>query len=671
MAQSNRSESHSEPALRRLWEAGPVEDVLSIGEDVDKRTRTQVQRVPTRSAWHNTVPTVAAASITPILYFVWVYHYAVNSFDNDDWSVVPLLHAALHGQPTLGLLWGQHHESRLFVGNVVDLIFGFFGQFDLRSVILFNAVVFIASYALLLVLVRKYLGRSLTPIPVLVIGVTWFSLADVQNALWAFQVSWYLAVCFFLLMLCVLLVPDGRRSIWFGVAIVVAVAASLSTIQGFLCWPVGAICILWPKLSSCRRPEIATWLGAMLVTMAVYLLGYRFSAGNTCVTHAQCTPTAELHHPLTSVGFFFALIGNVVPGGTSGVISPIHDGARFVVLGLVIFVTAILVLVYSWRQRSASERLPLPALIIVFSLLFDMTITAGRGGSGVAGAVNANRFVMANLILLTGIVIYGLARIPTHRLSATRGGWRAYGTYLALGGLAAFLVVQVTAATGFGLTNGRSTSAKRTVEALTFVHFVANHPLPYKDLSPACQALLTLLTENQAALRDAAKDHLGEFEPASYRHYLSIPTEESVPACRDESAVTTKSPSAVQKLQAIFERCSLVPSAQCHTTTTSVTPTFVTPTSGTTTTTSYPGVGSWRRPQLRCHSEVNCYRPSSVTSTSPTTVTARASCNVTHGLASVESRVAPNRRLERHERDRGDCRRQGDKTDSGPDGDGI
>ena len=169
--------------------------------------------------------------------FRFVYHYAVNSFNSDDWTVAPLVHAALHGQPTLSLLWGQHHESRLFIGNVVDVLFGFADRLDLRSVIIFSALVLIGSYAILLLLVRKYFGRRLTPIPVLVIGVTWFSLADVQNELWAFQVSWYLAVFFFLLMLCFLLVPNERRTLWFALAIVVAIAGSLSTVQGFLCWP--------------------------------------------------------------------------------------------------------------------------------------------------------------------------------------------------------------------------------------------------------------------------------------------------------------------------------------------------------------------------------------------------------------------------------------------------
>jgi hypothetical protein len=508
----------------------PTRSVASRSEHRDdggarRRFRTWVSR-------RNTVLTVAAASIAPILYFIFVYHYGVNSFNSDDWTVTPIVNAALHGQPILGLLWAQHHESRLFIGNIVDVLFGYADRLDLRSIMMFSAFLLIASYGALLILVRKYTGRPLTPIPVLVLGVTWFSLADVQNALWAFQVSWYSAVFFFFLMLCLLLVPNGRRTLWFALAIVVAIAGSLSTIQGFLCWPLGAICILWPTPSSRWRRELVTWVGAMVAIMAVYLVGFSVGAGNTCRVQAQCTPSAELHHPLTSFGFFFALIGNVIPGGTTGIIPTVGDGARFVVLGLVIFAVALFVLIQSWRHRTTTERLPLPALIIAFSLLFDVTITTGRGGSGVAGAVNANRFVMANLILLTGIVVYGLARVPALPLPVTSGRSQSYGRYVALLGLAVFLVVQVTAATEFGFTNARTSSRLSAVEAQGWVSFVASHPSLYKGLSFSCRAQAGfLLAVPETMVHDAVADQLGEFHAASDGHYVTLPTPEPDPAC--------------------------------------------------------------------------------------------------------------------------------------------
>ena len=484
---------------------------LPVHQHVDGNAKRTIPRLAAR---YNTVLTIAAASIAPILYLVFIDHYAVNSLNDDDWSVVPLVHAALHGQLALSQLWQQYYESRLVLGDLIEILFGFTNKLDERAILFFGATVFIASYVCLLALVRKYLPTRLTPLPVLVVGVVWFSVADVANALYAFQVTWYLTVFFFVAMLCTLLLPKRRRPLWLVAAVLLAVAASLSTVQGFICWPLGAICILWPSCSRRGRTEITIWLAATVATTAAYLPGYRFNQGNTCYDPTLCTTSYELHHPLTVLAFFFALIGNVIPGATETTVAPtVAEPARFVVVGVVLFAASVFILVQSWRHRASAEPLPLPALLIVFGLLFDLTIATGRSGAGVAAAVSFNRYVMANLILLTGVVIYALARVPTasgHR--AVSHSWRVYGTYLALIALALFVVIQVSESTRFGLTNGRSTSTVRINEARYFV-----------NAKPSCQRFETLfLQEPMTTLRDAAEDHLGEFEPTSHRYYRGL-----------------------------------------------------------------------------------------------------------------------------------------------------
>lgn len=368
------------------------------------------------------------------------------------------------------------------------------------------------TYIGLLVLVRQYTPKGLTPLPVLVIGVIWFSLADYENELWAFQLSWYLTVFFFVMMLCALLVPKARRPLWLAVAILLAVAASLSTVQGFLCWPIGAICILWLPSWRRVRPEIALWLIAMIVTMGLYLHGYTFNKGNICLPADQCTTSFELHHVRTMLGFFFALIGNVIPEGETLVPHSVDDPARFVVVGVVLFATSLYILVQSWRSRASRERLPLPALLIAFALLFDVTLVVGRGGTGVDGGVNDDRYVMANLILLTGILIWALGRIPARRRSAMSNPRPVFGTYLILSAFALFLVVQVTDATAVGVTHGRETSAARIIDARSFV-----------NVYPSCAVFSVIpFFRSQSALRDAAEDHLGEYGPTTYRDFREL-----------------------------------------------------------------------------------------------------------------------------------------------------
>src|SRR5271156_6512259 len=68
---------------------------------------------------YNSLLTIAAAIVVLILYLLFIDRYAVNSFSDDDWSVVPLVHGALHGHLSLSLLWSQHNESRLVIGNLI------------------------------------------------------------------------------------------------------------------------------------------------------------------------------------------------------------------------------------------------------------------------------------------------------------------------------------------------------------------------------------------------------------------------------------------------------------------------------------------------------------------------------------------------------------------------
>jgi hypothetical protein len=468
---------------------------------------------------HNAALTLAPACVAPLVYLVYIDHYAVNSFRTDDWSVVPIVHAALHGHLSLSQLWAQKFESRLFIGNVVDVLFGFVDRLDLRSVLFFSAALLIASYAGLLAVLSKYLGRHLTPVYVLIIGVTWFSLADVENALWAFQVSWYLTLFFFVMMLVAFFVPRAHRNPWFAVAAVLACTASLTTIQGFLCWPLGAICILWSRPWTRRvRTEIVVWLGAMVVTIAVYLPGYQSGAGNTCLVRTQCTAASMVHHPGTALEFFLTLIGNVIPGYFSNTANSFGIFVRFEVVGVLLLAVALFIIVQSFRHRASSERIPLPLLLLVFSLLFDLTILAGRSGTGPAGVVANNRYVMPNLILVTGIVVYAIARVPTTRAAAVEGLRRTRVRYLAFFVLAIFLVAQAVVATGYGLTNGRAFNVSDVNTARLMVSI---NPGLLSNKSLNCRFTVIYFLKwsgpTAARLADANEDQLGEFRPPTYR----------------------------------------------------------------------------------------------------------------------------------------------------------
>jgi len=184
---------------------------------------------------------VLAAACAPVLaYLVFIWHYAVNAPFADDWSQAPLVSDGLHHNIRItspGQLWAQYSEARLVVTNVLVIGFGYVNRLNLRSVVLFSAFVFVATYFLMLVVLRRYLGRPLTFGPVFSLGVVWFSLAGVSNALWAFQLAWYLVLFFLFAAIFFLCVWPRHRPVALTLAIVAAILGSLSMVQGFLIWP--------------------------------------------------------------------------------------------------------------------------------------------------------------------------------------------------------------------------------------------------------------------------------------------------------------------------------------------------------------------------------------------------------------------------------------------------
>ena len=102
-------------------------------------------RVVSRQSPYSALLTFAAACVVPILYLAYIDRFATNSFYGDDWSVAPMVRGTLDNHFSPGQLWAQYNESRLVLGNITDIVFGYVDHLDLRSVLFFSAALLIAS----------------------------------------------------------------------------------------------------------------------------------------------------------------------------------------------------------------------------------------------------------------------------------------------------------------------------------------------------------------------------------------------------------------------------------------------------------------------------------------------------------------------------------------------
>ena len=390
-----------------------------------------------------------------VLYVTFVAAYGVNGLWFDDWGFVSLVHAAQTGHLSLGLLWAQHNENRMAFPYLVMLAIALPTHYDTKVVMILDAVLFVGTFGVWLAIVSSYCQRRVTLPLVAVCGVVWFSLADWQNALWGFQLAWYLILGALMLMLLLLLnrSPDRSGPGRFVGAVVVAVVASYSSAQGLLLWPVGLICLAWAWRGPGRsraHVEAPVWIGAGAAATAIYFIGY---SGN------GFSPDILIDNPRLVVDSVLANIGNVFP--SSSPLLGLHEA-----LGLVILVATGAVSYMSIRDPVLEQKGALPLCLLVFALLFDLSVTTNRLIFGLALSVTS-RYTMANLLLPLGLIAYGWHRLP-RRFNVKR----LPTAVTLIGGLCgAVILVQFTVSTDYGLKQAKQHRAFMTTANRIVVNF--------------------------------------------------------------------------------------------------------------------------------------------------------------------------------------------------------
>jgi hypothetical protein len=471
----------------------------------------------------------AAIILTPTLYLIFVIHYSVNVPAQDDWTVVPLIHAALHGQLTFGELWKLHDENRMLFPNLGFVVLGVLSHDDVNVLTGVSAALFVATFFVFLALFRSYRGRPLTPLVVLVLGAVWFSLEGWYNALWGFQLAWYLSLFCFMALLFLLLERTSRVAFAFGLA--AAVIASFSFLWGLVLWPVGALCIAWmlpggPRLWI-RSKRLLLWLAAMVCITVTALWGYNFKplgclvGGKFQFTCPASASTFALHHPAQTAEYILIEIGNVIPNSNiwlSGV------------LGAVLFFLAVFVVIESVRNRHRAHNC-LPVALIVFGLFFDLLTAAARvqfltGGS--TGGAASSTYTMPNLLILLALITYAWVRSEPSRIR------RPTARIVVCSTAVAFVIIQLGVSTHAGIVQARAWDQLQTFNARLVVNLnevPAHERFCYDVLGVDVNLLFSQHSVGYVGFTDDQEDQLNVFSPGLLEKYREDGFPD-IPACR-------------------------------------------------------------------------------------------------------------------------------------------
>ena len=355
---------------------------------------------------------LAICIAAPIALYLWfVLRYSVNVIYWDEWDIVPLIDHLRTRTLTLQQLWTLHSGHRMLVPNLMFLLIAQFAAFDTRVLVYLSAGLLIISFILL---VATYRRRETSFLGIVPVAYLMFSLAQWENALWGFQVAWYLILaCLIALIYC--LEQSGRNRPAFALGIALAVVASFSSLQGLSLWPVGFIYLLRGNFTPRQR---ITWLSFGLTTALVYFR--HFGVEGSLLSHSTS-------HVLESAEFFLVAVGSVIPVDKLGAFVP-----RFLLeglLGLVLCALSVYVIIAGCSRARSDEALLAPITLVSFALIFNILLAVGRTGVwGGLEQAEQPRYTTYNLLLLVGtyLALLHLLRVKRGREAPIAGGAGAF-----------------------------------------------------------------------------------------------------------------------------------------------------------------------------------------------------------------------------------------------------
>jgi hypothetical protein len=444
----------------------------------------------------------------PVVSYLWMIHAdGVNVIFGDQWDDVALIGHAYSGTLHFSTLWSQHYENRIFFPNLIVLALAYTTHLNVVTEEYLSAFMLFGGTALV-ICAHKRRSPERRWIWYCPVAFLLLSLAQAGNALWGFQMAWYLVLLMVALAL-YLLDREPARTLVFGAAIAAAVVASFSSLQGLLVWPAGLLLIYLR-----RRPQHLTiaWIGSAVVTGVIYIVGFNLNAA-----------PAGSHDPATTVTFFMRVAGDIV--------GEPQPGPLVTLFGSVLVATAIWALVRFaiWGRTSTGGR-PLALSLILFGLLFLGLTAYGRSGFSAFGFNVESRYTVFAIFVLVGLYLVVLDSPVASELQSLEGGPRSSeGSAgpprhvisdslftLSRAIVAVGIVLTVILGSANGISQARGTRQNRlylgqvTVRAGQYPNAVVN-PLDWLETAQSIRSRITI-----------AKDHhLSLFGTADVTRYLS------------------------------------------------------------------------------------------------------------------------------------------------------
>lgn len=213
-------------------------------------------------------------SILSLQCFIFIHTYAVNIPVSDEWDFVPMVKSIRDG----GAFWLDqyfwlHADQRIIFPNLVMVADVLLASWNVIYEMYFGWILLCISAYLMYLLLKKT-GEKLTYL-IIPITVFLFNPAQYQNLLWGYVSNLWFIPLVGIIGSIYFLNKSQLKINTFILAMICAVVASFSNLNGLLVWIVGAISLYYTDEK--RKIYLSSWLVCAAIVFLLYFTNYSTS----------------------------------------------------------------------------------------------------------------------------------------------------------------------------------------------------------------------------------------------------------------------------------------------------------------------------------------------------------------------------------------------------------
>ncbi len=370
-------------------------------------------------------------SFTYLIPFFWliffVIKFSVNVPFNDEWVLVTFFNKLASKNLTFQDFASFHNDHRMFFPRIIFFLVGITSQWNVRLEMYLGVILSGLSFYLLFKISQnnQNTNKIIFSLTNLITAFLFFSLIQIENWLWGFQVAWFWINFWIILAIFILTTQKiCNPNLKLYLAAFCCFIASFSSAQGLFSWLSLLPCIL--TLSKTKKNilfNVIIWLILFFICAVIYLDGYE-------TVNKNSDTILNFQNILIAINYFFTLIGN-------SLFLPKFNNTQLI--GLLIFITfislnIIIFILISKNKINFYDQITPWISLGLFSLIFCFITTIGRFHLGVNHAL-ASRYTTVSILLLISCVQLSKVLITINSSWFSAKFYRYFSIYFIFGNL--------------------------------------------------------------------------------------------------------------------------------------------------------------------------------------------------------------------------------------------